>query len=645
MKLASLFSDHAVFQREIEIPVWGWAEPGNLVTVELAGQCASATAGSGGKWLAKLPPLPAGGPHTLVARTQGAEPVTVSDILIGEVWLCSGQSNMEFQLPGVTDGNAEVAAANHPQIRLFHVPLASEVKPADDVAAPWEVCTPKSAASFSAVGYYHGLELHRRLGVPVGLIDSTRGGTKAEAWTSREGLAAEPSLEELAAESDRLFTSDPAAVAEFRRVFNEWEETYIKRPVPPNIGFEQGWAGEAETGEWQPIVTPGHWQRAGLQFSGVVWYRREVEVPEAWAGRDLTLGIGACDKSDWTYFNGAFLGSLTIQESSSAWNAPRVYTVPGRLVKPGRNVIAVRVMSHIYDAGMTGPAGAMFLKPGGAPGAEAIPLAGPWKCRVEHNFGVVPPPPPMPPGPDTPGAPCALYNGMIAPLAPYALRGVIWYQGESNTDRPILYRTLFPAMIRDWRRAWGQARLPFHFVQLANYMIEPPEPGESQWAELREAQTMTLALPDTGMAVIIDIGEGCDIHPKNKRDVGLRLACSALSKVYGLTDVVASGPLFKSFQIEGSQIRVAFDSDSIGGGLEARGGALKAFAIAGADRKWVWADARIDGDTVVVSSPQVAAPVAVRYGWADNPPCNLYNKAGIPASPFRTDDWTAQPAS
>jgi len=627
MKLASLFSDHAVLQREMQLPVWGWAEPGSLVTVELAGKSAIATAGADGKWLAKLLPLPAGGPHTLVAKTQGAAPVVVNDVLIGEVWLCSGQSNMELQLPGAINGKEEVAAANHPRLRLFLVPLASDVVSSEEIPSQWEVCTPESAANFSAVGYFHGLELQRRLGVPVGLIGSSRGGTMAEAWTSREGLAAEPTLLPIAEESDRLFASEPEAVKDLCKDFSD-QELAVKRPVPAtNKGFEQGWAN-LEAGEgWETIQAPGTWQGAGLSFSGVVWYRREVEIPGGWAGQDLTLSIGACDKSEWTYFNGEPVGSLTMQDNPSAWSTQRVYTVPGRLVKAGKAAIAVRIYSNIYNGGMTGPEHGMFLKPVAAPKSAAIALAGAWSYQVEHNFG-----------PHTLVAPCALFNGMIAPLIPYALRGVAWYQGESNADHPFRYRKLFPALIRDWRRRWGQEHLHFHYVQIANYTDQPEQPGESQWAELREAQTMALSLPDTGMAVIIDIGEAANIHPLNKQDVGRRLAASVLSKVHGLADVTASGPLYKSSQAEGLQIRILFSD--VDGGLEARGGALKAFAIAGEDRKFVWADAEIDGETVVVSSSFVNAPVAVRYGWADNPPCNLYNKAGLPASPFRTDDWS-----
>lgn len=630
-----------VLQRDIQIPVWGWAEPGSPIKVEIAGNSAGATAGADGKWLARLPALAAGGPHTLTVRTPGSDPLVVSDVLVGEVWLCSGQSNMEFPVSSVIDAGKELAAAGQPGIRLFHVPRLAAVHPQNETDAAWRVCNSESVRFFSAVAYFHALELQRRLNVPVGLINASWGGTVAEAWTSREGLLAEPSLHALVAGFDELLSKDGDAVGECRRIFDLWEQTYVKRPVPPNLGLEGGWAGPVvKPEEWAPMTLPGHWQRAGLNFSGVVWFRREVEIPAAWAGEDLTLSLGACDKSEWTYFNGEFMGSLTMAESPNAWSTPRVYTVPGKLVRAGKNVVAVRVYSNIFDAGMTGPADCMFIKPGSASKADAISLSGVWTYRVEHDFGIVPPAPPIPPGPNNPDLPWVLYAGMIAPLAPYAMRGAIWYQGESNASRARQYRILFPALIRDWRRLWGQDHFHFHFVQLANFMSPPDLPGsESNWAELREAQTLALALPDTGMAVIIDIGDEKDIHPTNKQDVGRRLAWSALSRIYGIEDVTPSGPLYRTSQTEGSHIRVFFHL--FGSALEARNGDLKAFAIAGADKKFYWAEARIDGETILVSNPAVIAPVAVRYGWADNPPCNLYNRAGLPASPFRTDDWPA----
>ncbi|MFA6175098.1 MAG: sialate O-acetylesterase [Phycisphaerae bacterium] len=644
MKLAALFSDHMVLQRDIAIPVWGWAEPDSHVTVELAGNCARATAGVDGKWLARLPALPPGGPHTLTARIHDGVLQVVTDVLVGEVWLCSGQSNMEFPLSGVKNAKEEVAAAGHPNIRLFEVPKSVEVNPRSDTTSQWEICTPDSAKNFSAVAYFHGVELQRRLGVPVGLINASWGGTTAESWTSREGLLAEPTLHDIVVDCDHVYPGDEIRVAETLRNIAHWEQIYLKRPTPPNLGFEQGWANpEVDREEWNSIEVPGPWQRAGLNFNGVVWFRRELDIPSSWEGRDLTLSLGACDKSEWTYFNGEFIGSLTLQEGADAWSTPRVYTVPGRLVKAGRNLVAVRVFSHLHLGGMTGPASLLFTRLAVAPEAGVISLKGTWIYRVEHNFGIIPPVPLPPPSPDNASLPWVLYAGMIAPLVPYTVRGAIWYQGESNAPRAYQYRTLFPALIRDWRQRWGQEHFHFHFVQLANFanhMAPSEQPGESRWAELREAQTRTLALPDTAMAVTIDVGDETDIHPTNKQDVGRRLAWSALSNIHGLEDVTPSGPLYKACKVEGSQMRLYFEH--LGGALEARGGALKAFAIAGADKRFLWADARIEGDTVVVSSPDVSDPVAVRYGWADYPLCNLYNRAGLPASPFRTDDWPAR---
>lgn len=638
MKLASLFSDHMVLQRDQEIPVWGWAEPGQTVTVELAGRSAQAIAGADGKWQVRLPALSAGGPHTLTAQATGTEPVLVKDVLVGEVWLCSGQSNMEFTVANVKNATAELAAADHPQIRLFHVPKVAAMSPLSDVKAQWTLCTPETVSTFSAVAYFHAVELQRHLNVPVGLINASWGGTVAEAWTSREGLLAEPSLQSMVIECEGLLAAGEAEIKEYGREYEKWAQTNLMRQIPRNLGLEQGWANPGiSREEWGEMDLPVRWQRAGLNFSGVVWFRREVEIPDGWAGKDLALGIGACDKSDWTYFNGEFVGSLTMEDSPNAWSTPRVYTVPGRLVKPGKNIVAVRVYSHLYDAGMTGPMDRMFVKPVGAPDAEAISLVGAWAYRVEHNFGLIPPAPPMPPGPDNPHTPCSLFSGMIAPLVPYAVRGAIWYQGESNAPRAQQYRTLFPTMIRDWRKIWGQKHFHFHLVQLANFMSSPEYPGDSSWAELREAQALALSLPDTGMAVIIDVGDEADIHPTNKQDVGRRLAWSALARIHGVKDVTASGPLYKAHQIEGGQVRLSFEL--FGSPLELRANPLKPFAVAGEDRKFFWADARIDGDTVVVSSEKVKAPVAVRYGWSDNPPCTLYNRAGLPASPFRTDDW------
>ncbi|MHB9023138.1 MAG: sialate O-acetylesterase [Armatimonadota bacterium] len=634
MRLPAIFADHMVLQQGLPVKVWGWAEAGESVAVTLAGQTARATAGADERWQAELPPLEAGGPFAMTVRG-AAETVVFSDVLVGEVWVCSGQSNMEWPLSMSQRAEEDIPAAEDKNLRLFTVTKAAVMEPADDVVGSWDVCTPASVAQFSAVGYYFGQRLRQELGVPVGLINTSWGGTPAESWTSAEALMAEPALRPMMERTYRDLEDFPRAEAAYRDAMEKWQQQYIPRDAG-NSGFANGWADPATSdAAWDEMGLPQMWMSAGLDFNGVVWFRRQVEIPAAWAGKPVTLRIGACDKNDSTYFNNQFVGSLTMDDRPDAWCTPRCYTVPGEFVKAGGNLIAVRVFSNMHGAGMTGPAMQMSIGPSDG-SAEPVPLAGPWRYRVEQNYGRVPaePAPPMPAGPNNAGTPSSLYNGMIVPLIPYGIAGAIWYQGESNADRATEYRTLFSTMIRDWRARWGQGEFPFLFVQLANFMGVNTVPVESNWAELREAQLMTLALPNTGMATIIDIGEMADVHPKNKHDVGNRLALWALADTYG-KDVVASGPLCAGLKVEGNAICIHFDY--IGGGLVAKDGPLQGFTIAGADRKFCWADAVIDGDTVVVRSEQVPAPTAVRYAWGDNPVCNLYNAEGLPASPFRTD--------
>ncbi|MHB9130202.1 MAG: sialate O-acetylesterase [Armatimonadota bacterium] len=639
LQLHSMFSDHLVLQQGMPAPVWGCAEAGDTVNVTMAGRSAQTVVKADGSWKVTLPAMTAGGPYDMMVYSGGTM-LTVRDVLVGEVWVCSGQSNMEWPLSLANDAEAEVAAADYPQIRLFTVPKIVVLEPKSEVDSTWTVCTPDNATNFSAVAYFFGRHLHQELGVPIGLINTSWGGTVAEAWTSYAGLQAEPALSSILEALDYGIAHYDELNAKYLEDYAAWQQGSL--PVDTgNAGCTQGWANPATpTTDWETMKLPDTWQHAGHNISGVFWFRKTVEIPAAWAGKDLSLHIGACDKSEVTYFNNVQVGSLTLEDRADSWSIPRVYTVPGNLVHAGENLIAVRVFSHMYAGGMIGPTVNMFVSPADDPAAESIGLAGSWHYNIEQDFGFVQPPsgPPAPYGPANANTPTGLFNGMISPLLPYALRGAIWYQGESNADRGYQYRTLFPAMIRDWRKQWGHD-LSFYFVQLANYMVRKDEPVESRWAELREAQTMTLQEPNTGMAVIIDIGEAADIHPRNKQDVGYRLALNALAQDYGKTDLVCSGPLFTGAQVEGNAIRLSFDH--IGEGLVCHGEKLTSFTIAGTDRQFVNADAVIDGDTIVVSSPQVPAPIAVRYGWEDNPACHLYNQAGLPASPFRTDDWVA----
>ena len=630
VRLPALVGSHMVLQRDAPARVWGWAAPAEIVRVSVGPTRAEATAAADGRWSVELPPQPAGGPFTMTIA--GRNSITLEDVWLGEVWVASGQSNMEWPL-AQSIGGPEAATAGCDGLRLFTVAKATSLQAKDDVTGQWSACDSSSAPTFSAVAFYFGQEVQRALGVKVGLVHSSWGGTPAEAWTSRAALAAEPSLQPMVADFDAAL-HDPAAQRAFAARLEAWEAANYHQDGS-NEGLARGWAGPSVEGSlWRRMDLPQPWEKAGLAIDGAVWFRRTLDIPAAWAGMDLRLSLGALDDFDTTYFGGEEVGR-TGKETPGYYSVPRRYTVPGRLVKAGRAVVAVRVFDHYGNGGFSGSAPEMTLGP--AAGAPTS-LAGSWEYRVERELAPSAPDfatQPRYPSPDNPNSPTVLYGAMIAPLTPLAIRGAIWYQGESNAGAAFQYRNLFPAMIRDWRRAWGRGDFPFLFVQLANYMPRAPEPGDSAWAELREAQAMTLAVPGAGMAVAIDIGEAGDIHPKDKKDVGSRLARWALADTYGQA-VVKSGPLYDSFALEGGALRVRFRHS---GGLKADGAAAKGFAVAGSDRQWHWAEARIDGETVVVSSPVVAQPVAVRYAWADNREATLRNAEGLPAAPFRTDDW------
>lgn len=634
MKIASVFTNGMVLQQGISVPVWGSASPGSTITVRFAGQQVSGTADADGNWMVRLTPLTAcNKPAILEVSASDGNTLSLSDILVGEVWVCSGQSNMEWPLRSSLNGVEESLQADCPEIRLFTVPLRPSGVPETSVTgASWCACSQSTAATFSAVAYYFARELHSRLNIPIGLIHSSWGGTPAEAWTRWDALEENPATRGIL----EAFERDPVVLASQLAAWRiEWEAMEERTRDKGNTKHAEGWAGmEEPQAGWKDMELPAVWQSRGCNFSGIFWFRKTIEIPEAWSGKDLQLAIGATDKSDTTYFNNQRVGGITMAEREDSWSHLRTYTVPGELVRAGRNVITVRVHSDKFAGGMTGPEEFMQITCPDCAGDAAIPLAGTWRYAVEADYGFVQVPK-EPLGPEHCNAPGALFNGMIAPLLPFAIRGAIWYQGESNAPRAVEYRTLFQVLIRNWREAWGQGDFPFYFVQLANFMARQEQPGESQWAELREAQTMALALPNTGMAVAIDIGEAGDIHPRNKKDVGLRLAHNALHSTYGHASVIPCGPLFRSAKREGSSLRLSFDH--VGGGLVCQGDALRGFAIAGEDGRFVWADAKIDGEEILVSSSQITEPRSARYGWDDNPEVNLFSKVGLPASPFRTD--------
>lgn len=619
--LSPMFSENMVLQRDQPGAVWGWAKPGEKVAVTLAGQSASAVAAADGKWRAQLPPLPAGGPHVMTVK--GHEERTLNNILIGDVWLCSGQSNMGFTVGASNRAAEEIAAANFPEIRLLKIPntTAAVPQPTFD-GAGWKVCTPQSVGGFSAVGYFFGRKLHQDLKVPIGLINSSWGGTIAEAWTSRQALAPlkdfNQAMEDL---ESRAKAAAPSAAPE------QW---YVTHDAGSAEGKAPWAAADLDDSAWPMMNQPQEWSASGVaelaNFDGVVWFRRSLEIPADAAGKVARLHLGAIDDEDTVWLNGTRIGA------TEGFAKSRVYPIPAGLLKPGANTLAVRVLDASYGGGFSGPADQMKLE---LAGIKPLPLTAGWHYHIGADLKKTAAFPKR--VGDNPNVPTVLYNAMISPLLPFGIKGAIWYQGESNAARAAQYRKLLPALIGDWRKQFGQGDFPFYIVQLANFTNKRPDPGDSDWAELREAQALTAKnTPNCGLAVAIDIGAANDIHPKNKQEVGRRLALEALAKTYG-KDVVSSGPVFKAAKREDGGLRLSFDH--LGGGLSARGGALKGFAIAGEDKKFVWADAKIEGETVSVSSPQVPAPVAVRYAWEHNPDATLFNQAGLPAVPFRSDDW------
>jgi len=633
----SIIGDNMVLQQGPGSRVWGTGEVGEPVTVTFAWQTVRAIADSQGRWQILLGPIRAGGPYVLTIS--GSNTLTFKNVLVGDVWICSGQSNMEWPVVNATNGTEAIAQANYPEIRLFTVQKSTATAPLEDVKGRWVVTTPDQIGQFSAVGYFFGREVYQQLKRPLGLIHTSWGGTPAEAWTSHAALASAPELKPILDRYEKSLETLPQRLEDYQRVLAEWEQKNLHQD-PGNKGEALGYADPAlTTADWNQMKLPQFFETAGLAIDGAIWFRKEIDLPESWTGKDLTLDLTAIDDFDITYFNNTRVGA-TGSETPNSYLVPRRYSIPGSLVHAGRNLIAVRVFDRAGEGGF-GRTDLMSLAPVGAKETESISLAGPWSYKVELELEAKKPDwgsRPEETGPTNQNSPTVLYNAMIAPLTRYAIRGAIWYQGESNAGRAYQYRTLFPAMIQDWRTAWGQGAFPFYFVQLPNWRPAQPEPGDSDWAELREAQLMTLRTPETGMAVTIDLGDANELHPRNKVDVAKRLAAWALAETYR-QKVTATGPLYDSFSIKGDKIQVKFKQAGSGGLKTPNGEPLKGIAIAGVDHKFVWAETRIKGDSLIVWSKEVAHPVAVRYAWADNPVCNLYNKAGLPASPFRTDDW------
>jgi len=609
-----LFTDHAVLQQGVDVPVWGTADPGEAVTVEIGGRHGSATADAKGKWLVRLPPMPAGGPFTMTIS--GRNRVVVSDVLVGEVWLAGGQSNMERQLGPragqrpIDDWEKEAAAANDPQIRQFAVAQEKSLTPLETVTGQWTVATPEAVKEFTAVGYFFARDLHRARHVPVGLIHSSWGGTPAEAWTSQAGLQSLPDFADTGAQIQTLIADPEAAHRQYAARLESWFVAHDAGSVP-----RASWELPAlDAGGWKTMAVPGLWEDAGEpDLNGVVWFRKTFDLPAGAGSPAAELQLGMVDDIDTTWVNGVKLGTTV------GYNVVRDYRVPPGVLHAGPNVVAVRVLDTGGGGGIWGEGKLQLVLKD-----REVGLSGPWRYRIGMRLEDAPPPPAGIIG-DV-NTPTILYNAMIGPLVPFAIRGVIWYQGEANVHRERQYRSLFPALIADWRRAWGRD-FPFLFVQIAPFRDMTPE--------LRDAQLWTWRhTANTAMVVTIDCGDASDIHPTHKQPVGARLALAARALAYG-EHVEYAGPVFESMTVRGAAAILRFTH--LGGGLVAKGGALDGFTVAGADGIAHPATAKIRGKTVVVTSATVSKPVAVRYGWANVAAGNLFNKAGLPASPFRTD--------
>jgi sialate O-acetylesterase len=646
--LPALISDGMVLQQKQPVRIYGKASPGEKVSVEIAKQTATATADASGDWLATLQPLNAGGPFTLTIT--GKNKIVINDVLVGEVWVCSGQSNMEWTLGGLPEAKDEIVHADDNQLRMFTVPKMISRTPQEEIhGGRWDSAIPQVVGGFSAVGYYFGKALRAARKVPIGLIHTSWGGTRIEAWTSKE------MLQSIGTPEGEFVALDPNS-APVRALMEVYQNrlAHWKAAGSPQGSFDdpgiaptaKGWeSADLSTSDWQAVRVPGDWDTLGIEslanIDGGVWFRRTFTLPSELQGKDLTLTLGAIDDYDTTFVNGVKVGA-TGNETPNWWQHHRVYTVPANLLKSGENTLAVRVWDTQFSGGFEGSPDDLRLFAADNP-TVFLPLAGEWKFKIEN---VRPSNPGGPPGENDPNMVTGLYNAMLHPLRKYTIAGALWYQGESNAGNPMAYRKQLPAMISNWRNDFAVGEFPFLIVQLAPFMTIQAQPQESLWAGLREAQWLaTTALPHVGTAIITDSGDPVDIHPHRKAPVGERLALLARRIAYG-ESIDALSPSYKSMKVMGGKTILTFEhvgkglvahtTDTAGKAVEA--GKVVGFTVAGRDGRFVWADARITGPaTVEVWSAQVPEPTAVRFAWADYPVVNLYSQSGLPAAPFRTD--------
>jgi sialate O-acetylesterase len=623
--LPKIFGDNMVLQRNKPISIWGWGAANEKITVQFNQQTKITKADKAGKWQVMLLPENAGGPYQLVVK--GKNEIAVKNILVGEVWICSGQSNMEMPIEGwgkINNYQQEIAAADYAMIRQFKVPNTVSTSLKNDIpGGEWKICNPVNAGDFSATAYFFAKKLYNGLKVPVGLINTSWGGTQSEAWTSQKGFAQSDEFKSVAAamqsgEAETILKKQAAVILKNIKQAQGSIDKNVNTADWKNTNFDDS--------KWPVMKLPGLWEEQGFAgVDGVVWFRKTITLSEAEAGKSAILQLAKIDDNDETYCNGVKVGS------TNKWDEPRKYTIPAGILIAGKNVITVRVEDNGGGGGIYGEAATMQLTTDN----KIYSLAGDWFFKIASliNAGNTI-------GPnDYPGV---LFNAMINPLIQYTIRGAIWYQGETNAGRAYQYRKAFPLMITDWRQHWNQGNFPFLFVQLSTFgSANANSNNGSPWAELREAQAMALSLPNTGMVVITDIGDTADIHPKNKQDVGKRLAAVALHDVYEKQGEF-TGPVYQLMKIDKNHIVLTFTHTGTGWWVKDKYGYIKGFEAAGADKKFYPAKAVIEGDKIIVYNETVLNPMAVRYNWADDASeGNLFNKDGFPAAPFRTDDWEA----
>ena len=612
-----------VLQRNTEIKIWGWADENEEITIEFINSTYQTQADENGKWEVKLPQLKAGGPYEM--HISGKNEIHITDILIGEVWVSSGQSNMEVSMQRVRPlYESEIAHSRNEMIRYFNLPMNYDFNRAhkDMQSGNWKQAAPENILDFSAISYFYAKKLYQKYQVPVGIINASVGGSPAEAWCSEDVLKKEFPGYYKEAQKFKDSSLRNKITREDNKRMKKWHST-LKQKDKGYKGKKPWSHPNINTSNWSQMEIPGYWADTELgDLHGSVWFRKQIKLTPNQANKPAELLLGRIVNADSVFINDKYAGNTTYQYP------PRRYKIPSEILKRGVNTITIRVVNQSGNGGFVRnkPYKLRF-------GNTSVDLTGTWKYRLGAKMDR------LEGGTFIRWKPVGLYNGMISPLLNYKVKGVIWYQGESNTDRALEYEKLFKTMIKNWRNKWNQEKLPFLYVQLANFMEPDRKPSSSNWALLRESQTKTLSLPNTGMAVTTDLGIWNDIHPLNKKDVAQRLALSAQNVAYGEEDIVHSGPLYESMEVTGNKVSISFKHT--GSGLVAKGyDDLKHFAIAGRDSNFVWANAKIKDNKVIVWHDKIENPTAVRYGWADNPrKANLYNAEGLPASPFRTDDW------